>query len=252
MGYLYSIVPIIQIITAIHAIKTGRSWYWLWIILFFPLAGSAIYFFVEIMPEYSSGGVGTSLLDAVQPNRELKRLQDNLELADTIENRKALAEYYLRVNQPDRAIELYKGSLRGVFQKDPEVRLDLSSALVAAQRYDEAKATLEELRNSHPAVDPAKRELLYARTLAQLGQESDAISVYERVIDNYGGGEEARCRLAQLVEKAGDKERAKAAYEDILKRSKRFAPHYRRAQREWINLAQDGVKRLSLNEGKGK
>ena len=30
------LVPFIQILVAIHVIKTGRSWYWLWIVFGFP------------------------------------------------------------------------------------------------------------------------------------------------------------------------------------------------------------------------
>jgi hypothetical protein len=248
MGFLYSIVPLIQIVTAVHVIKTGRSWFWLWIILLFPLVGSAIYFIIEVLPDLRRGGSGDVVdraLNALQPERELKQLQEQLDIADTIENRRALADYYLRVDQPQKAIELYKSCLRGVFQNDPETTLALCSALVAAQLYDEAKTTLEELRTRAPSVEPSKRELLYARTLEGLGQESEAMSVYESLVDKYSSEVEAGCRLAQLAEKAGQTERAKLLYEDILKRAKRFAPHHRKSQQRWITLAQEGVKNLS-------
>jgi hypothetical protein len=57
--------------------------------------------------------------------------------------------------------------------------------------------------------------------------------------------EEARCRWALLLEKVGQEEKAKVVYEGILKKAKRSHHHYRRSQREWIDLAREGVERLS-------
>jgi hypothetical protein len=166
-----------------------------------------------------------------------------MELSDTVENRAALADYYVRANQPDKAIPLCERCLQGVFQNDPHITLDLCRALVSAKRYDEAKTTLEELRDRSPTHEPGKRELLYARALEGLGDTADAMRLYESVVDN-SGGEEARCRWALLLEQAGQKEQARSMYQDLLKRARRFAPHYRRTQHEWINMAQEGIKRL--------
>lgn len=44
-------VIILQIIAAVHAVRTGRSLTWVFIILFFPLVGSLIYLIAEVVPE---------------------------------------------------------------------------------------------------------------------------------------------------------------------------------------------------------
>jgi len=248
MSYLYYLILLIQILTAVHVIKTGRSWIWLWIILFFPLVGTAIYVIVEILPDFrrhTFAGMANRGLNTVQPGRELKLLQQEVELADTIQNRRALADYYLRANQPQPAIELYESCLRGAFQDDSDIRLDLCAALLAAQRDEEAKAMLEAVSRRAPAFEPARRELLYARALEALGQASEALTLYERLADKFDSSEEVRWRLAHLLENMGNQEQAKTIYEDMLKRAKRFNPAYRRSQREWINRAKDGAKRLS-------
>ncbi|PLY05430.1 MAG: hypothetical protein C0622_01700 [Desulfuromonas sp.] len=51
---LIGIIELIaQIYFAVHAGRTGRYW-WIFIIIFFPLIGSVVYFFVEYLPELNT------------------------------------------------------------------------------------------------------------------------------------------------------------------------------------------------------
>jgi hypothetical protein len=52
MYYVIGIVSLIlQVALAVHVVRTGRSMMWLFIILFFPVVGSLIYLFAEVIPE---------------------------------------------------------------------------------------------------------------------------------------------------------------------------------------------------------
>jgi hypothetical protein len=52
MFYVTSIVLLaLQVALAVHAVKSGRNMMWLFIILFFPLVGSLVYLFAEVIPE---------------------------------------------------------------------------------------------------------------------------------------------------------------------------------------------------------
>ncbi|OIO72489.1 MAG: hypothetical protein CO186_03685 [Zetaproteobacteria bacterium CG_4_9_14_3_um_filter_49_83] len=42
---------LLQVAFIVHIAKTGRSTYWIWIVLMLPLAGSIAYFIVELLPE---------------------------------------------------------------------------------------------------------------------------------------------------------------------------------------------------------
>ena len=100
------------------------------------------------------------------------------------------------------------------------------------------------MKQSHPGHMPIKREILYGRTLEGLGRKAEALKVYEGLAGNPRlDGEEARCRLAQLLEAGGDCQRAGAIYAEILKRSKGFSRPFRRAQQEWISAARAGLRR---------
>ncbi|MBN1578749.1 MAG: hypothetical protein JW913_19455 [Chitinispirillaceae bacterium] len=49
MTFLWTIMPVVQIVLAIHAYKRGNT-LWIWVILFFPGVGAIIYFFAEFLP----------------------------------------------------------------------------------------------------------------------------------------------------------------------------------------------------------
>ncbi len=46
---LATMLLIVQILFIIHALKTGRDWWWVLIILFFPVIGCVVYFALEVL-----------------------------------------------------------------------------------------------------------------------------------------------------------------------------------------------------------
>jgi hypothetical protein len=240
------VIPLIQIAAAVHVLRTRNSFYWLWIIFFLPPLGAIIYFFVEIYPSLRSGQMSnpiTALLDWWDPKREYYRLKENLELSDTVANRKALAEYHLKNGDYPQGIDLYRGCLRGPFKDDATVHLDLARAHFLAGEHEEAKQLLEKLRQMAPNYEPHKRDFLLARSLEELGDTQTAIIFYEKVQIGLTH-EEARVRLALLLEERGERQKAKSIYVDVVRRMKKAAHHYRREQKEWWRTAQERLKEL--------
>lgn len=245
---LYYLELILQIAAIVHVVRTGRSWYWAWILFAFPGVGLAVYFFVEVLPEFRTPNAHNtmeSLLNAFLPGRELKGLRTALEDADTVKNRKALADYYLHHGEAAKSVDLYRQCATGVYKDDPHVNLGLAGALVEAGEFAEAKGILELLRKKNLVYETSRRDLAYGRALEGLGQENEAIQTYESVLQKFSSEVEGVCRLAALLEKTGQKERARQLYEELLKKAKRFAPHYRREQQPWIRTAMQGRKRLA-------
>ena len=51
MGYLFSLIPLIlDVILIVHVFRTGRERFWVFIIVFIPLAGCIAYVIVESLP----------------------------------------------------------------------------------------------------------------------------------------------------------------------------------------------------------
>ena len=65
---------------------------------------------------------------------------------------------------------------------------------------------------------------------------SSALEEY-RVLSSYYPGAEARVRYGQLLKRRGDLEGAQRVFRELLDSAQLAPAHYRRVQREWLELA---------------
>ena len=67
MTYLIGIGTIVlQIVLAVHAVRTRRPFIWVFIILIFPLMGSLIYIVAELIPEWERSNTIQKLADNIE------------------------------------------------------------------------------------------------------------------------------------------------------------------------------------------
>lgn len=240
MPVAISLTVLIQIACAIHVVRTGRPLYWLFIILATSVLGCIVYFFVAILPDFTQSRAArqaaNQLVRTVDPERELRRLTDQFETADTVENRRRLADEWLHQGRPDKAIELYQGALNGVMRDEPILLAGLAAAQLAADRPADTIATLERLRSANPTYESADAHLLYARALEGAGREVEALAEYEALI-GYFPGVEARCRMGLLLERLGRQAEAQVAFHQVVRSLDRAGRTFRQSQREWYEQA---------------
>jgi hypothetical protein len=89
---------------------------------------------------------------------------------------------------------------------------------------------------ANPDFNSAEADLLAARILEAEGRLPEALSAYERLSATYPG-EEAKGRMALLLQRTGAEQRARAIFAEIRKSVERGPAFYRRAQREWCEIA---------------
>lgn len=231
-------VVVFQIICIVHAVRTERMG-WIWIILFFPLIGSVIYLASEVrVGRMGRGGrkLAGQIVDVVQPSRRLEALRAEVEACPSVENRLALAEECVRHKQYDEALRLYDSASTGVHKDDPEVLKKRAAVQFEMGAHADAKATLEHLFESKPRERTPAMRLLFARVVEVEGDDAASLSAYEAAIPG-AIGDEARCRYAGALERAGRRDEAVALYSRIAKESARADARYRRENREWIQIA---------------
>ena len=105
----------------------------------------------------------------------------------------------------------------------------------------ETVATLDDLRARWPDYQSAEGHLLYARALEDSGRTADALSEYQAVAGYYAGAE-ARVRYGLLLDKTGRQAEAKTVLTEVLAQLKRAPKYVRRAQAEWIALAEKALR----------
>ena len=112
MPLIAALTLIIQGCFIYHVFKTGRPYWWAFIIFSFPILGCVIYYFVEVFPtsrEASSARRKTrQLVRAMNPDADLKRRVEDLEVCGSTENRAFLAQECMSRDMFDEAARLFQ------------------------------------------------------------------------------------------------------------------------------------------------
>ena len=232
---------LLQVLCAAHAIRTGRPYYWIFIIMFTPPIGMTVYFFLEILPDLRQDPRGRKaarkMLHTFDPERQRRHIRQKLEMADTVDNRRALAEECMRLGDYSNAVVLYQSILKGVFATDAGFLLGLAQAQANSSDFTGARATLDTLFAANPQFRSSDAELLRARVLEAQGDHSAALEQYEILARSYPG-EEARYRYGALLKQSGRFSDARGVFGDMLARAKHAPRYYRKKEKGWLESAQ--------------
>lgn len=230
---------LIQVYFAIHAYNTGRQG-WIYIIILFPGVGSLIYFLAEFLPDFVKSHTGRqaakNFWGIVDPGRELRYLRNQAEMADSVKNRKALAEGCISAGLFEEAISLYQSCLEGMYADDPSIQEGLCLAYFLKGDFDTAKENLFKLKEMQEDNQSSEFDLLLARTFEESGETDRALQEYSALIGKYSG-EEARCRYALLLKKSGQIQEANGIFNEILKNARLSPKYYKKTQKKWISIA---------------
>lgn len=244
MPLIGAVVLFIQLCFAYHALKTGRPYWWLFVIMAFPVAGCLMYYFVEVFPtsreSRSAEKAVRSIVKSFDPDKDLRARVADLEACGSVDNRVGLARECTARGMHAEAAALYRSCLSGVHENDPDIRFGLAGALLQAQSYEQAAALARELQEKFASFRANEVRLVLARSMEGLGRLEDALTEYRVLADTYPG-EEGRWRYGALLARAGRAEEARGVFQRMLRNAERMPGHYRDAQREWLALARQSV-----------
>lgn len=220
-----------------HAIKTGRINYWLLILIFLPGLGSIAYLLLVVLPELRTSRAArravTGIGEALDPNRGLRESAASLEVADTADNRRHLAEERMKRGQWAEAEALYRAALVGPLADDSALLIGLAKALYGRGDYQGAFAALETLYRGNPNYESREARLIQARALEGLGRTQPAADAYRALI-GYTSGPEAQTRYGLMVKKLGEAERAREAFAEVVRTYGRSGGTLDADEREWL------------------
>jgi hypothetical protein len=240
--WLYSALPIIlDVLLVIHVFKTGRNTLWIFLIIFLPVAGAIAYFIVELLPELLRSrtlqATRRGVKHALDPEAQLRRLQDEAQVTQNVASNQRLAEELLRHDRFQEAAAVYGRILTGLYAHDPDLMLGLARAQFGGGDASAARATLDEALKMNPGFRSPQAHLLYARALEAEGSAQKALAEYQMLSTSYPGAE-AAVRYAQLLKAQGRVEESRTVAKDLLEQARIAPAHYRKAQRDWLDSAQ--------------
>lgn len=243
MWYVYLSLAL-QVAFGIHAIKTGRPFVWVLVIILFPVFGFSGYILIELVPEWWSSRSGHKVKSAIgktlDPEKSLKAAQKAYDQVDTVQNRINLAEQYLLLQRYNEARELYARCLAGLHAEDPQILLGMAKAEFGLNNPEAAIAVLDKLKAANPQFKSPEGHLLYARALESAGRIPEAIHEYKALSNNYPTPEPA-CHLAQIYKAQGEKGLAAELFQGVIKRSATAGKHFNEVNKEWVKLAKREV-----------
>lgn len=247
MNWLWIAEFAVRIYFIVHALRTGRTM-WAFILFFVPGIGPLLYLFLEYLPEINRSPatriLGSGLLSKLNPGGSVKRLREELDVADTFTNRIALAHALISAGEFTEAIELYERSLTGQYADDPEALGGLCQACFAKGDYEKAAESLDRLASVKQNRPTLEYDLLYARTLEHLGRDDDALQAYETLVPVMTG-EETRVRYGLLLAKLGRTDEARAQFQETVRKARHSPAYYRRSEGHWIRQARTTLRKLT-------
>ena len=232
---------IIQALLIVHVIKTGRNTIWIWVLALLSFAGVIAYVAAELVPELlgsrSAQRAKIGMKKILDPHADLRRYEDEVRVTGNVESRQRYADELVRQGRHEEAIAQYRQALTGLYEHDPNLMLGLARAQFGKGDAAAARITLDELIRHNPDFRSPEGHLLYARALEAEGNYAKALEEYQILEHSYPGAE-AAVRYAQLLKAQGNASEAQRVVRDLLEEAKIAPAHYRRAQKEWLDLAE--------------
>lgn len=238
-------IALLQIMCAVHAVRTGQDRYWVYLIIALPGIGCAIYVLSIMLPSLLGSRDGQKMIrhahDKLDPERHVRLLRDELIISGTSQNHVHLADELVRIGKSQEAVEHYRAALTSIFRTDPDIMMKLALAQFNSDDFTGCQETLEAAIVANPDYQSQDGHLLYARALTENGLLNQAEDEF-RVLIGYYSGPEARYRYYELLRKQNRLNEAKEQLEIISITARRSKAHYRRLHKEWLTKVNQEMK----------
>ena len=234
--YYYLIIAL-QGYCVYHCYTNRNNYYWIFAIIFLPLAGCLLYLFMNVIRKGDVEKAQENIVQSLNPTKKIRDLEKRLGFSETFDNRVALADAYMENNMFDKAIEHYKASLKDMFENDYYVLSRLQEANYQLSDIDKSLEIAERIKDNQ-AFLKSKANLLYAFALEKKN-EMEASEKQFRLFDAPYNYYAQRLELARFLVRRGKLADAKAIYQGILDESENMSRQSYRANRVSIKLAKE-------------
>jgi hypothetical protein len=232
---------VIQALLIVHCIKTGRNTIWIWVIALLSYAGIVAYVAVELVPDLigsrTARRAGRNVKKVFDPNADLRRYENEARVGGNVASLQRYAAELTRQGRYDEAIAQYRKALTGLYEHDPNIMLGIAQAQFGKGDPSATRQTLDDLIRLNPDFRSPDGHLLYARALEGEGNVVKALEEYKVLATSYPGAE-AGARYAQLLKSQGRADEGRKIAQELLEASRIAPAHYRRAQKEWLDIAE--------------
>jgi hypothetical protein len=228
-----------QLALIVHVLKTGRPYYWIWILFAAPWLGGLAYVLVELLPDLRAPGGGSF---SWKPRAwRIRELRAELEESDTVKLHLALAAELLAAGRTEEARVAAEAALQGVFRDDPHTLAAVARYRLEAGHAAEALTALDRIKIQADRMLALSVKVLRGRTLVELGRHDEAQAILREVVPT-SLSEEPRYFLALSLQQTGSVAEARILWEETRTRFRRARRSLRRADKRWFKLSTEHLK----------
>lgn len=229
MFRFYTPVLILQGFCLYHAYRTGRSQTWFYLIIFLPLLGSILYLYDTFVTRRNIEDLSEGLMQTMNSNRKIELLEKERKIADTINNKMALADAYLEIGRVEEAIHLYKLCK----QQQPSNKDNIKKLMQAHylnKDYDKVVGLGSELEMDYEFRNAPERIAL-AWSLHETGASDAAAKEFDAMDVRYSNYLH-RFEYAKFLNLTNQYPLAKAKLEELIEEYQDMSMHEKRFKRE--------------------
>jgi len=228
---------VVQIALCVHVYRTGRPFWWIWLIMMGSLVGCVLYVLLEILPGARWERAQTGSASWLLPKRVIiRRARERLDETDTVENRLNLASLLYDSGNKTEAEQVVAVCATGVFADDPEVISRVAWYKVAAGKLAEAEQLILKANTRNNKLAGKRIDLLKARILLGYGKNQEALSVFTS-LQSAHLGEEPRYYSALCHLGLGNTAEARKVLNDMTRYFRKGGKIWRRSERAWYKAA---------------
>jgi hypothetical protein len=246
--FLWAVLLAIQIGCIVHVIRTGRPYWWMLIIFWFPLLGALAYLFFEIRPSVGKFDYQALMWRLKSPQQRIAIREGVLDDSNTVRNRLALADELHAAGQFDRECAVLSEGLRGAFKDDATLLMRLAQAHLEAGRSNEAEQVLAKTVPEKSPDAQLQFALLKARVAARQGRAAEAEQIFQDLVARKKS-EGPRYYYAEYLMHSGQRDQASVILRDILHQYRRGTPVWRFVERRWFYAAKRLLKTPPTADG---
>jgi len=239
-SYFYYIPIALQAFCAFHSYQRGTLNRWIFIIIFLPVIGSAIYLFSEVLSERRIRGPKVNIAAIVNPGGQIKKLEETVRFADTFANKIKLADAYLAGGYTEKAVELYEASLVGSFADNEHALSQLLKGYFTQERYDDVIATAQKIKQSQK-FNKSEAHLLYAQALENTDQPKAAEQEFKAMKGRFSCFEQ-RYQYGMFLKRAGRDDDARRIFTELIDEVPHLGPVEKKNGRAWFGKAKEELK----------
>lgn len=243
VGIMGLILLAVQIGCFIHAIKTGRPFFWLWLLFMFPGIAVIAYLLIEVRPTMGKLDWQSIRWKLSSPAERIRVRRDELRHSNTIKNRYRLSDELIAAGNHEEACRVLTDGMCGVFADDAELMLKVAKTHLDCGRIDQARDLLSRLRPLQGVDFQYEYQLAQARVLAGQG-DPRAEEAFQALMSPHRT-EASHFYYAKHAFEMGRKDEAQQILRNILQRYRSGTTVWRFQEKEWYQRAKRLAKQLA-------